>query len=284
MAAAHHDWPDALRAFILATQWNYADGCMAHNPRYSDDLALGGPAQTQCPDCHTIFRVTAEQLDAAQGLVRCGECGNIFNGGAALLEEPPPDTQDRQENLDLSFDSALDARPRTRFFLPEMDTHAERVPGAAGTALWWTLSAVLAVVLLLQMTYVFRDTLALVPGMRGPLNAYCDLVGCKVAPRRDLQKLALLNRNVYSHPNVPGALIISATIVNNASFTQQYPVLAVSMANVRGTTLAQRNFDPKDYLPLADVEAGMTPGAPVSIALQVADPGSDAMTFELDFR
>ena len=29
---------------------------------------------TQCPDCATVFRVTAETLRAAQGDVRCGVC------------------------------------------------------------------------------------------------------------------------------------------------------------------------------------------------------------------
>lgn len=257
---------------------------MAHNPGYFGDLTLGAPAQTQCPDCRTIFRVTALQLEAAEGLVRCGECDNIFNAATALLPEPVAPENERQENLDLTFGAPTDTRPRMRFFLPEMDSAAESGAGAPRRVLWVGLGVLLAALLVLQLTYLFRDSLALIPGMRGALTTFCDMAGCTIAPRRDLQKLALLNRNVYSHPNVPGALIISATIINNASFRQQYPVLAVSMANVRGTTLAQRHFNPQDYLPLADVEAGMTPGAPVSIALQVADPGSDAMTFELDFR
>lgn len=259
---------------------------MARTPRHlDDDVGMAGPVQTQCPDCHTVFRVTPRQLEAAEGLVRCGECGDIFNAGAALLREPylAPAQSDPPEHLDLSFEAPPDSRPRTRFFLPEVDSHAPRRRAVPGKALWLAVSVVLAVLLLIQLIYHTRDTLALVPGLRGPLTVFCEGVGCTIEPRRDLQKVALLDRNVYSHPNVPGALIISATIVNNATFTQQYPVLAVSMANVRGTTLAQRNFHPRDYLPLADVEAGMTPGAPVSIALQVADPGSDAMTFELDF-
>jgi len=257
---------------------------MARNPRFFSDFTLEGPAQAQCPDCRTIFRVTTAQLEAAEGLVRCGECENIFNAGAAILREPVPEAHDRQETLDLSFDTPADTRPRTRFFLPEVDPSTAHPPVAPGKALWIGLSALLAVLLLPQLTYLFRDTLALVPGMRGPLHAFCELASCEISPRRDLQKLALLNRNVYSHPNVHGALIISATIINNATFTQQYPVLVVSMANVRGTTLAQRSFNPDDYLPFTDVTAGMTPGAPVSIALQVSDPGSEAMTFELDFR
>ncbi len=254
---------------------------MAENPRFIS--GLDDISQTQCPDCRTIFRVSGEQLDAADGLVRCGECGNIFNAGTALLDPEPGLLSARQENLNLSFDTHSDARPRTRFFLPEVEG-GHRTPRLAGRTLWISLTVLLSVFLVGQLIYLFRDTLAQLPGMRGPLLAFCESTGCTIAPRRDLNKLSLLNRNVYSHPNVAGALIISATIVNNASFAQQYPVLAVSMANVRGKTIAQRSFNPQDYLPLADVEAGMTPGAPVSIALQVADPGSDAMTFELDFR
>jgi predicted Zn finger-like uncharacterized protein len=34
---------------------------------------------TQCPDCQTTFRVTADVLQLAEGRVRCGGCGNAFN-------------------------------------------------------------------------------------------------------------------------------------------------------------------------------------------------------------
>ncbi|WP_100638081.1 DUF3426 domain-containing protein [Marinobacter salexigens] len=35
--------------------------------------------QTECPKCHTRFRVTDEQLGIARGKVRCGHCMDIFN-------------------------------------------------------------------------------------------------------------------------------------------------------------------------------------------------------------
>ncbi|MFQ5610319.1 MAG: MJ0042-type zinc finger domain-containing protein, partial [Woeseiaceae bacterium] len=41
---------------------------------------------TQCPDCGTAFRVTAEVLRKAGGKVRCGGCGNAFNALAYLSE------------------------------------------------------------------------------------------------------------------------------------------------------------------------------------------------------
>jgi len=43
---------------------------------------------TQCPDCSTVFRVTAEALRAAQGRVRCGICSSGFDALENLSESP----------------------------------------------------------------------------------------------------------------------------------------------------------------------------------------------------
>lgn len=42
---------------------------------------------TRCPYCQTTFRVTAEQLTARQGQVRCGGCRGVFNALASLADE-----------------------------------------------------------------------------------------------------------------------------------------------------------------------------------------------------
>jgi predicted Zn finger-like uncharacterized protein len=42
---------------------------------------------TQCPDCATVFRVTAEALKIAQGDVRCGVCATTFNALENLSEQ-----------------------------------------------------------------------------------------------------------------------------------------------------------------------------------------------------
>ena len=44
---------------------------------------------TQCPDCQTAFRVTAEVLQKAAGRVRCGGCGNAFSAIDFLSESLP---------------------------------------------------------------------------------------------------------------------------------------------------------------------------------------------------
>ena len=73
---------------------------------------------TQCPHCHTTFRVAADQLKLRGGIVRCGACQRIFDGNAHLIDldkpaapapadtaaVPPPPPQD-------SSDAGVDALP-----------------------------------------------------------------------------------------------------------------------------------------------------------------------------
>ena len=42
---------------------------------------------TRCTHCHTVFRITVEQLQAHGGKVRCGRCLQIFDGMVALVPD-----------------------------------------------------------------------------------------------------------------------------------------------------------------------------------------------------
>jgi predicted Zn finger-like uncharacterized protein len=51
---------------------------------------------TRCPQCQTAYRVTQEQLGAADGMVRCGKCLTTFNGFDYLVspvQAPAPAPQ-----------------------------------------------------------------------------------------------------------------------------------------------------------------------------------------------
>ena len=82
-----------------------------------------GPAMlTRCPACATHFRVTAEQIKARSGRVRCGECQHVFNALDTLIEEPtvvvaPPAAESPQQRIpavrsDIDADAA--AYPEAR--------------------------------------------------------------------------------------------------------------------------------------------------------------------------
>lgn len=46
-------------------------------------------AVTQCPECGTRFKVTDAQLDAHDGLVRCGRCHEVFNAREHMHDDEP---------------------------------------------------------------------------------------------------------------------------------------------------------------------------------------------------
>jgi predicted Zn finger-like uncharacterized protein len=48
---------------------------------------------TQCPACQTRFKVSAAQLAAADGLVRCGRCAHVFNAKDHFLAPPAPSAE-----------------------------------------------------------------------------------------------------------------------------------------------------------------------------------------------
>lgn len=65
---------------------------------------------SQCPDCLTRFRVTADALRAARGTVRCGQCGAAFDA-LARLSDSLPDREPAQPGAVGAARSETDQRP-----------------------------------------------------------------------------------------------------------------------------------------------------------------------------
>lgn len=62
---------------------------------------------TLCPHCDTSFRITDEQLAAADGAVRCGACLAVFSAPEHLLEEPQPDLVELPNDADMDTGGVL---------------------------------------------------------------------------------------------------------------------------------------------------------------------------------
>jgi predicted Zn finger-like uncharacterized protein len=259
--------------------------------------------QTRCPECHTVFQVEPQVLEIAEGRVRCARCQCVFDAHEHLFEEnehaveefiptlddiitegeAPPE----REALD-SGESGETTQNATSLFHPEL--WQER--GEERRGMRWFKRTLMGLMILLaalglvaQLAYAFRDTLAVMPQTAELTRELCNRAEpwCEIPPRRQLEAITLASRHVVSHPNVEDALVISATFRNDAEFAQAYPSLLVSMSNVRGETVASRHFKPADYLDEERLDGDMTPGESVSFSVEVADPGSDAVAFELNF-
>lgn len=74
-----------------------------------------------CPECHTRFRVDAEQLALANGLLRCGVCQHVFN---ALGDNPSSDTTTEMRGAEEPGDGVQsDHNPPTESEPPPLDAH-----------------------------------------------------------------------------------------------------------------------------------------------------------------
>lgn len=63
---------------------------------------------TQCPQCETTFQVTTDQLKAANGDVRCGQCLNIFSALDNLSEVAPHSEKHKDDSLAADTGSGSD--------------------------------------------------------------------------------------------------------------------------------------------------------------------------------
>lgn len=260
---------------------------------------------TQCPHCHAIYRIAAPTLAAGRGRVQCGDCEQTFDALPNLRDELP-ETHTHWENTELPFsvpETPLDAdtgehgthtadEQREK---PEPETPTARPPAAGPPSwpgskrqlsrFWPAASLLLGAALVAQLVFLVPPAMAGHESLRPVARVLCRLSGCELPPRQALDQLRLASRDVRAHPSVPGALIISATLVNGASFTQPYPVLEISLGNLQGDQVALRRFPPSAYLPESvDLSEGMAPDGRVQVSLEVVDPGEAAVAFRFAFR
>ena len=246
--------------------------------------------QTQCPECQTTFNITQQHLDIANGQVRCTQCQTIFDGHANMHRpQEPPHLDDiahikpHQESPNKS-----DTRPNPLIF-PDLIEQKNTKPSWGNTlknVLLGLVSTALLATLLIQVAYLKRSELARIAPLAPYIQQACRTIAqCTIPAQRALEQFRLESRNVYAHPNTANALVVTATFSNQAEFRQAYPTLMLSMSNVRGQEVATRRFTPAEYLDkFSTADAGMAPQQSSSISLELADPGEQAMAFEIDFQ
>ena len=145
---------------------------------------------------------------------------------------------------------------------------------------------VFSIVLFGQLAY-FRNSQLVdkVPALQPMVEKFCNTVPCIYSGPRDVSQFKLVSRDVRLHPKVDNALLISAAFINRAAFKQPYPDITITLSDLSGAMVAQRQFKPAEYLGQLNSPFLLMPsGKPVQIALEVVDPGKDAVNFEFTFQ
>lgn len=187
----------------------------------------------------------------------------------------------------LVFSPRFACEPRTRRSDRSGRRDRRRHPRSSGERRWpWVVAClVLMLSLAIQLAWAKRDDLIRNPTVGGWLRGSCNVLGCELPLVAAPQQLHLLASNVQAHPSVAGALVISASVRNDARFAQPYPVLTIALSDAQGRRIAMRRLQPREYLDDdAILRHGLAPGASAVLLLEVEDPGDKAVAFEFGFE
>ena len=166
---------------------------------------------------------------------------------------------------------------------PRRISATETSGGRLKTTVWAVVNIALIVVLLGQYAYFNRNQLSQYPELRPWLTGFCAVISCNTPLRRDVSHIKLANRIVQSDPKRANALLINATLINDADFPQAYPLLEIQFSDLNNHLIAGRRFRPREYLPASSsIQAGMPPHQPVHITLEIVDPGKQAVSFQFE--
>ena len=222
---------------------------------------------TRCPACGTAFRVQAAQLAAQSGTVRCGKCGELFNGVASLVE-PSEDTIPLEPSPQLGL---FDPSRRPAEQAPSDDAPpsfmAERPQPRK--ALWALLSLVTFLTLAGQVLYRYRaEVAAMVPSTRAPLAALCQRLGCDVPLPRRPELMSIDSSELQADPRHEGVISLNAVIHNRAGFAQDYPALELTLTDEADRPVLRRILRPSDYLGARSrdqLAQGIAPGSEATL-------------------
>jgi predicted Zn finger-like uncharacterized protein len=233
--------------------------------------------ETSCHHCQSRFRVSEQQLQLAMGQVQCGECGKIFDAWESLKYEDD-DQHESPDNIGITSEQQ-----------PELSLHEAMYGDGRNrlsqfAQLFWLVGILLLITVGVAQA-IFYQRFSLIENARyqKQVLSLCQLVPCNESRFSSTQQIKLLDRNVFTHPVQPRALMVTGSFVNQAIFDQKLPKLLVSLFDLQGKLIANRLFTPSEYLQTDKNRRLMEVAKPVQFRLEISDPGTDALTYEFEF-
>lgn len=151
------------------------------------------------------------------------------------------------------------------------------------TALWSVGAVLLVLLLAAQVIHYHRHELAADPRLNGPLTAVYAAMGIKLVPRWDLSAYDVRQLGAFVDPSGTGQLTVRASLKNSAPQAQPLPLLRVTLQDRFGNRIASRDVEPEHYVPPSVPPGAMlASGQRIDAEMTFADPGQEAVGFELD--
>jgi predicted Zn finger-like uncharacterized protein len=244
---------------------------------------------TSCPKCDTHFLISTEHLKAQHGKVQCGHCEHVFNAKNRLKEaseetlealheaqqeesvqetiivldeaksDEPVNVETITYEAPLTEETAQTPAPEP-YFLEDLTINPS-VSKKKFKLHYGLLSICLLLALLMafQLVYFSRTKLAAqYPQYKPLLSQACELLNCKIDLPKNLDLLVIDDSDMQEDQDYQDVVNFSSTVINNASYTQAYPNLELTLTNADDHPVLRKIIKPAEYLGANDhLETGL---------------------------
>lgn len=200
---------------------------------------------------------------------------------------------DDEDSLHLSGDDDLEAE------IQEVDLSGDSISGlqedplelqkkasSASIAWGWASASVIMILIALSQTLYFKfDQWSRTPQWRPYYSQICSVVGCQLPEIQNLKSMSTQHLVVRSHPKLQRALVVDTLLQNHADYKQPFPDLELVFSDLNNNVVASRQFIPTEYLSgELSGQKSMPTHAPIHIALEIADPGPEAVSYAIRLK
>lgn len=161
-------------------------------------------------------------------------------------------------------------------------------PGILSTIAWGVACLFAALLLCLQLLYVYRNEIGTaIPSMRSPLNLMCARLGCEVSYVRQLERInftasSLQQTDAAGVDGTPPRYLLKFSMRNRYDKPQPWPSLLLSLTDAGGTVVVRKMVLPHEYLPRTLIDQPFAAGQELSLELPLVVRGPQVQGFQLE--
>ena len=257
--------------------------CHTHFRVYPEQLAARG-GHVRCGKCSRIFNgreYLVEKSPASRPLGPAAE--SAFPGADTVAAEQVPAMAQTGEPRfeDPAMVNAAAVAAETAAAAAKLPAAAasgtsafDFGPVAAGAPArrvrrwpWFLGAPLLLLTLLAQAAYYYRSAITLLfPEVKPYAIALCARLGCDVPLPRRIDMMSIEASDLQADTVNPNVMVLSATIKNRAIFSQQPPLLELTLTDAQDHPVVRRVLTPQDYLGIAvNTQAGFAANSETAI-------------------
>ncbi|PCI70331.1 MAG: hypothetical protein COB26_04300 [Piscirickettsiaceae bacterium] len=250
-----------------------------------------------CPNCSSTLQVSQQQLEAKNGLVRCGHCNDILDANKhqltttettqalALVKEQDVITNanEPQPPVEKTKEPKEEEKKPEETPLAVNAVWEESTKKSASRIPFGVLSFFLFIGLIYQFISHYPDYFTQNTSLQPAFEQINTSFGLSIPRYQSTEDIRVLDRQLALHPTRANTLQLKLTIKNNAPVNQNYPLINLNFSTGTGKHIARITIRKEDYLDSSDIYDAFKPFSTKHLTINLSTPKQPITGFEIYF-